>query len=169
MLRNLLFRALRSPHHARSHISKSGQRRLLSVKPDDVKPDTSEKTRSRILRLTQRLPKFLQRYTAPLVHAPLTHISAFLILHELTAIVPLFGLAATFHYTQWLPTYFAEGKIFSEGTKRFGNYARKKGWLGHEKTRRYRWFGKGEKGTRLVVEYVSCPSTTLAEQSWIKG
>ncbi len=161
MISNSILRALRSTHHATSRALKLSQRRLYSVKPDDVKPDTSRKTRSRILRLTQRLPNFLQRHTSPLVHAPLSHISAFLILHELTAIVPLFGLAATFHYTQWLPTYFAEGKVFSEGAKKFGNYARKKGWLGHEKTRRYRWFGMGEKGTRLVVEYVSIPNTTV--------
>ena len=154
MIRNLSFRALRSVYRAPPHSLRPGQRRLFSVKPDDVKPETSEKIRSRILRLTQRLPKFLQHYTTPLVNAPLTHISAFLLLHELTAVVPLVGLAATFHYTQWLPA-FAEGKIVSEGVKKFGNYFRKKGWLGHEKTRRYRWWGMGEGGTKLVVEYVS--------------
>lgn len=154
MLRNSLFRTPRAGFQAPYHILRPGQRRLFSVKPDDVKPNMSEKTRSRIIRLTQRLPKFLQRYTTPLVHAPLTHITAFLILHELTAVIPLFGLAATFHYTHWLPTYFAEGKIFSGGVEKFGNYARKKGWLGHEKTRRYRWSAKGEGGTRLLVEYV---------------
>ena len=160
MLRNSLFRTLRAGFYTHSRILRPSQRRLISVKPDDVKPNTSEKTRSRIMRLTQRLPKFLQRYTAPLVHAPLTHITAFLILHELTAIVPLFGLAATFHYTHWVPTYFAEGKIFSGAVEKFGNYARKKGWLGHEKTRRYRWWSKGEGGTRLLVEYVPTSYTT---------
>ena len=158
MIRNSSFRALRSAYRAPPHILRPGHKRHFSVKRDDVKPETSEKIRSRILHLTQRLPKFLQRYTTPLVQAPVTHISAFLILHELTAVVPLVGLAATFHYTQWLPA-FAEGKIVSEGVKKFGNYFRKKGWLGHEKTRRYRWWGVGEGGTRLVVEYVStlCP------------
>ena len=148
MIRNSLSRTLRSAHRSPSHPSRFDPRR-----PFSVQPETSGKTRSRIQRLTERLPRFLQRYTTPLIHAPLTHISAFLILHELTAVIPLFGLAATFHYTQWLPTYFSEGKIFSESVKRFGNYARKKGWLGHEKARSYRWWGMGEGGTRLVVEY----------------
>ena len=151
MIRNLPLQAFRSVLRATPHVFRPRQRRLFAIKPDDVKPEPSEKTRSHILRLTQRLPKFLQRYTTPLVNAPLTHISAFLLLHELTAIIPLIGLAATFHYTQWLPA-FAEGKIASEGVKKFGNYFRKKGWLGHEKTRRFRWWGMGEGGTRLVVE-----------------
>ena len=154
MNRASLFRALRSSCRKPGSILRPGQKRLFSVKNDDVKPNVSDKTRSRIQRLTQKLPNFLQRYTSPLINAPLTHISAFLLLHELTAVVPLFGLAATFHYTQWLPTYFSEGKIFSENVKKFGNYARKMGWLGHEKTRRFRWWSTGEKGTKLVVEYV---------------
>ena len=152
MIRNPLFRAFRSVYRNPSTVLRPGQKRLFSVKPDDVKPNVSEKTRSRVQRITQRLPNFLQRYTTPLINAPLTHISAFLLLHELTAVVPLFGLTAIFHYTNWLPTYFSEGKIFSESVRKMGNYARKKGWLGHEKTRRYRWWNNGEGGTRLVVE-----------------
>lgn len=129
----------------------------FSTKPDDIKPEASQKTRSRIVRITSRLPKFLQGYTTPLINAPLTHISAFLLLHELTAVVPLFGLAATFHYTKWMPPFIGEGKWVSDGVEKFGSYFRKKGWLGEEgKARRYKWWGRGEGGTRIVVEYV-CP------------
>ena len=131
------------------------RRSPFSTKPDDVKPEASQKTRSRIIRITSRLPKFLQGYTTPLINAPLTHISAFLLLHELTAVIPLFGLAATFHYTRWMPPFISEGKWVSDGVEKFGNYFRKKGWLGEEgKARRYRWWGRGEGGTRIVVEYV---------------
>ena len=130
------------------------QRRPFSVKPDDLKPEASEKTRSRVVRITSRLPKFLQRYTTPLINAPLTHISAFLLLHELTAVVPLFGLAATFHHTNWMPPFISEGKWVSDGMEKFGSYFRKKGWLGEEKARKYKWWGRGEGGTRIVVEYV---------------
>lgn len=130
-------------------------RSAFATKPDDIKPEASQKTRSRIVRITSRLPKFLQGYTTPLINAPLTHISAFLLLHELTAVIPLFGLAATFHYTRWMPPFVGEGKWVSDGVEKFGNYFRKKGWLGEEgKARRYRWWGRGEGGTRIVVEYV---------------
>lgn len=128
-------------------------RRQAYTKPDDIKPEASEKARSRVVRITSRLPKFLQRYTTPLINAPLTHISAFLLLHELTAVVPLFGLAATFHYTRWMPPFISEGKWVSDGVEKFGNYFRRKGWLGEEgKAKRHKWWGRGEGGTRLVIE-----------------
>ena len=129
------------------------RRRQASTKPDDLKPEISEKARSRVVRITSRLPKSLQRYATPLINAPLTHISAFLLLHELTAVVPLFGLAATFHYTRWMPPFISEGKWVSDGVEKFGSYFRKKGWLGEEgKAKRYKWWGRGEGGTRLVIE-----------------
>ena len=128
-------------------------RRPFSTRPDDLKPEASQKTRSRVVRITSRLPKFLQGYTTPLINAPLTHISAFLLLHELTAVVPLFGLAATFHYTRWMPPFIGEGRWVSDGVEKFGSYFRKKGWLGEEgKARRYKWWGRGEGGTRIVIE-----------------
>lgn len=134
-------------------LSRLSHRRQAYTKPDDLKPETSEKARSRVVRITSRLPKFLQRYTTPLINAPLTHISAFLLLHELTAVVPLFGLAATFHYTRWMPPFISEGKWVSDGVEKFGNYFRRKGWLGEEgKDKRYKWWGRGEGGTRLVIE-----------------
>lgn len=135
----------------------------FSTKPDDIKPEASQKTRSRIVRITSRLPKFLQGYTTSLINAPLTHISAFLLLHELTAVVPLFGLAATFHYTKWMPPFIGEGKWVSDGVEKFGSYFRKKGWLGEEgKARRYKWWGRGEGGTRIVVEFATAYAITKA-------
>ena len=129
-----------------------GQQRLYPGKSD---LNSQQKTRSRVERVTSRLPKFLLRYTDPLVNAPLTHISAFLVLHEVTAVVPILGLATIFHYTNWLPPYISEGQWVNDGVQKFGDYFRKKGWLGHEKTRRFRWWGKGEGGLRVVVEYAS--------------
>ena len=128
------------------------RRRLYSSDPDKAHPETSQRTRSRVERIVSRLPRFLRQYTTPLVNAPLTHISAFLLLHELTAVIPLLGLAGIFHYTQWMPPYVSEGKWVSDGVERFGNYFRRKGWLGHEQASRYRWWGRGEGGVRIVVE-----------------
>lgn len=84
---------------------------------------------SRIDRFNRRLPKFLHKYTNALANAPLSHISSFLILHELTAVVPLFGLAGYFHYTHWLPPWFAEGAWVASGVQRFGRYFKRKGWI----------------------------------------
>lgn len=130
--------------------------RPLSTKPDDLAPHASQKARSRIGRITSRLPARLQRYTTPLLNAPLTHITAFLLLHELTAVLPLFGLAGVFHYTKWMPPFVGEGKWVADGAEKFGNWFRRKGWLGEEERRgwRARWWGRGEGGTRVVVEYV---------------
>lgn len=122
--------------------------------------------RSRFERINARLPRFLQRYTSALVGAPVTHISAFLILHELTAIVPLFGLAGFFHYTQWLPPFVSEWKWIAVGTEKFGNYFRRKGWVGpkdkaeiDEVEQRGKWTKRkdriwnwSEGGSKLVVE-----------------
>ncbi|PKY03889.1 hypothetical protein P168DRAFT_210139, partial [Aspergillus campestris IBT 28561] len=79
-------------------------------------------------RLNDRLPAFLRAYTTPLLGAPATYITSFLILHELTAIVPLFGLVAAFHYGNWLPDLTAN-RSFEEGTQRFARWLRKKGWV----------------------------------------
>lgn len=50
---------------------------------------------ARVARLESRLPRFLQRFVTPLRNAPFSHITAFIILHEITAIVPLIGLAGS--------------------------------------------------------------------------
>jgi len=118
--RNPLFHA-RKPHiryeHHKSHTGASPQ------------TEPSPPLNSRITRLLNRLPRFLHRPIQPLLTAPVSHITSFFILHELTAIIPLFSLAAYFHYTQWLPAYFSEGKWVLEGVNKFGNYFRKKGWV----------------------------------------
>ncbi|KAL9114706.1 MAG: hypothetical protein Q9227_001384 [Pyrenula ochraceoflavens] len=91
-------------------------------------PSTPPKE-TRLLRLLNHTPTFLQPWVRPILTAPLSHVTSFLILHELTAVVPLVGLTATFHYTQWLPSWFAEGEFVLKATGRIGKYARKKGWI----------------------------------------
>ncbi|TKA83599.1 hypothetical protein B0A55_00405 [Friedmanniomyces simplex] len=129
---------------------------------------TTPPSSSRISRLEARLPRFLHRFTVPLRNAPVSHITAFLILHELTAIIPLFGLAAFFHYSNWLPPYISEGKWVSEGTEKFGRYLRRKGWIseaeGDEVSggRSGQWWGTGEGGVRVVVELATAYAITKA-------
>jgi len=55
-----------------------------------------------------------------------------------------------------MPPFVGEGKWVADGVEKFGNWFRRKGWLGAEERRgwRARWWGRGEGGTRVVVEYV---------------
>jgi hypothetical protein len=84
---------------------------------------------SRIDRLLNRLPKFLHPWTAGLRNAPVSHITSFLILHEITAIVPVVGLAAGFHYTGYLPTFLEHDSVTASAEK-YERYFRRKGWFG---------------------------------------
>lgn len=88
---------------------------------------------SRIDRITAKLPRRLQKYTNGLRNAPLSHVVSFMILHELTAIVPLFVLFALFHYTTFVPvTYVTShfGDYVQSGISRFEKYFSRKGWFG---------------------------------------
>ncbi|EUC41035.1 hypothetical protein COCMIDRAFT_72243, partial [Bipolaris oryzae ATCC 44560] len=129
-------------------------------------------SQSRIDRFNRRLPKFLHKYTNALGNAPVAHITSFLILHELTAVIPLFGLAGYFHYTHWLPPWIAEGAWIASGVERFGRYFKRKGWIHGEealeaerevddmqKKQKLRKVDQawnvGEGGVRLVVEFAT--------------
>ena len=48
--------------------------------------------------------------------------------------VPLVGLAATFHYTNWLPPGMSEGKWAADGMEMFGRWFRRRGWFGGGET-----------------------------------
>ncbi|KAI9891214.1 MAG: hypothetical protein M1814_002904 [Vezdaea aestivalis] len=106
--------------------------------------------------------QFPDRFATPLYNAPVTHVTSFVVLHEITAIVPLFGLAGAFHYWDWLPPYFSEGKWVHNGMEKFGNYFRKKGWLGEEGRGRWKWWGRGEGSVRIVVEFATAYAITKA-------
>lgn len=145
----------------------SSRRTFPSPSPSSTTPKDSH---SRLRRLNDRLPPFLRAYTTPLLGAPVTHITSFLILHEITAILPLFGLVGAFHYGNWMPD-LASGGALDEGTQRFGRWLRKKGWVEEDAdvnvvatdssategdTKRER------KGARLVLEFATAYALTKA-------
>ncbi|KAM3083519.1 hypothetical protein ACMFMG_004167 [Clarireedia jacksonii] len=99
--------------------------------------------RTRFLALHNRLPRFLHPYTAPLLSAPKTYIISFLILHEITAVVPLFTLAGAFHYTGWLPTDMVPQEKLEGGVRRFERWFSRRGWFGYGAE-------VEEEGTRIV-------------------
>ncbi|RPA86992.1 hypothetical protein BJ508DRAFT_357465 [Ascobolus immersus RN42] len=98
-----------------------------------------------------RLPPSLQRYAAALRTAPVTHITSFLILHELTAIIPLFSLTYFLHVSGFGGTVL--GWFPEERVARMKGYLVKKrdrdgwGWLGDIEGEEG---GKGGKGGWVV-------------------
>lgn len=66
----------------------------------------------------------------------MSHVVAFLLLHEATAIVPLVGLFGLFHWggQGWVPSRWTDsmGASFQEGTERAERYFRRKRWFGFE-------------------------------------
>lgn len=150
MSRVSTFRGLRSSVHSPLNLSRFNSGRFFASKPDEAGPNSSQKIRFRLERLNSRIPRFLQRYTTPLVGAPLTHITAFLVLHELTAIVPVLGLTGVFHYIEWVPASFGETMVVSDSLERFHTYFQKKGWLGGETSRG--WWNKSQGLARLPLE-----------------
>jgi hypothetical protein len=156
------------------------------AKPSRIQRITSRHTststsKSRLERINARLPRFLHRYTTPLAKAPASTITSFLLLHELTAVVPLFALTGFFHYTNYLPPYISEGAWVAAGIERFGRYFRRKGWIrdspeeraleaaaaeeeengGDQRTRDRVW-NASESGVRVVVEVATAYAITKA-------
>lgn len=92
-----LFRSLR---HQNLHISASRNLFKKNSPPTQEPPspvaelDKEGYNKHPIL---SKVPKFLRPYTTQFIHAPVSHVTAFLILHELTAIVPLVGIWYTLH------------------------------------------------------------------------
>lgn len=146
-------------------------RRHLST-PTSPSP-APNKFQSRLRQFNDRLPAFLRSYTTPLLGAPISHVTSFLILHEMTAILPLFGLVAAFHYGNWMPNLSSEtgeNNAFDEGAARFGKWLRKKGWVEesdvntvaeHEVTASEAP-GRERAGVRLVLEFATAYAITKA-------
>lgn len=145
MWKTRLFQALRPLQplrHVRTRLSQSAARRLNSTKPPSppsASPSATEaaasKQQSRADRILSRLPRGMQGYAGRLRSAPLSHVVAFLVLHELTAVVPLLGLFGLFHYggASAAPIgYMMEhyGSYVREGAARFERYFTRKGWFG---------------------------------------
>ncbi|KAL2019633.1 hypothetical protein VTK56DRAFT_9448 [Thermocarpiscus australiensis] len=122
----------------RTYSTGSGKSSAANDPDADTAAKHKAKATARVERILARLPRPLQRYTSRLRGAPLTHVVAFLVLHEITAVVPLLGLFGLFHYTEYVPVaYMMEhyGGYVRDGTGRFERYFRRKGWFG---------FGEGD-------------------------
>ncbi|KAJ5333833.1 uncharacterized protein N7506_007616 [Penicillium brevicompactum] len=162
-----LLRYLRLPR------SKPHAARAFSTPPTPPKPSqlNLNDSSSRLRRFNDRLPRFLRAYTTPLFGAPVTHITSFLILHEITAIIPLIGLVGAFHYGVWMPNLASEtgeSNAFDEGAARFGRWLKKKGWVDEADVDTVAGHGATEEtkteraGVRLVLEFATAYAITKA-------
>lgn len=117
---------------------------------------------SRLQTLQSRLPKFLHPYTAPLLTAPKTYIISFLILHEITAIVPILLLAGGFHYSGWVPTDIIPEEMLEGASEIFERWFGRRGWFGYGESGSARLGNDGQmieeagesntSGKRIVLE-----------------
>lgn len=92
--------------------------RLLSTASPAPNPP---QVTSSVERIASKLPKRLQPYASRFLNRPVSHLTAFLLLHEITAIGPLGGLFWLFHTTQWSPPGIP-GEWINGGIQKFGNY-----------------------------------------------
>ncbi|KXH64074.1 hypothetical protein CSAL01_01321 [Colletotrichum salicis] len=124
--------------------------RKNSTNPPSSSSATSSRAADRIL---DRVPLRFQKYTTGLRKAPLSHVVAFLILHEITAVVPLLGVFGFFHYTNFLPLEYVTGHwagYVRDGVGMAERYFSRKGWFGFEAqdrgtmTRQLEGLGEGE-------------------------
>lgn len=156
---------------------------FFTTKPPPARPSIPNQEKPRILtRLNRRLPKFIHPYTNRLVSAPVSHITSFLILHELSALVPLVALFGLFHYTSWLPGGLGEAIWAREKAEKLMRYLERKvywkgrfqrknkekeeeevdGEEGGRKGNLSSSGGMGERISRVLLEYVSnCKSSSF--------
>ncbi|GEQ66462.1 hypothetical protein JCM33374_g125 [Metschnikowia sp. JCM 33374] len=98
-------------------------------------PPTGDKYKYDKHPILKRIPRFIRPYTTQFITAPVSHVSAFVILHEITAIVPLIGIwyvLHQYHDTLMVSALDLPSWALEKGTKTidkvmqdydFGNYS----------------------------------------------
>jgi hypothetical protein len=93
---------------SRRNFSTSGITRTMepNEKAIRVKPtaqEVTEKSRQRMKRILDKLPASMRPHAERLINAPGSYVFTFLLIHEVTAVAPLFGLMWLFQVTDWMP------------------------------------------------------------------
>lgn len=89
-----------------------------------------------------RFPKFMRAYAERINQAPVSHITSFLLLHELSAIVPLFGFWGGFYYFDYVPGGIPDW-VIDHGTNFIKRMAERNDWHFSEAAGR---------GSRIVLQ-----------------
>ncbi|KAH6652133.1 hypothetical protein BKA67DRAFT_573106 [Truncatella angustata] len=116
------------------------QMRLESTKPTlspSSQPEITAKQASRFDKVITRTQRWLpKRFHSPLQNfrsAPGSHMVAFLLIHEITAVLPIFGLVGLFQYYDIVPAGYVFGPwapYVQDGAFKFLSWFRKKGYFG---------------------------------------
>lgn len=85
------------PFHTSPALALFGKNSPAPASPPPTSSNQAEKQAYDKHPILSRIPKFLRPYTTQFIHAPVSHVTAFIILHELTAIVPLVGTWYVLH------------------------------------------------------------------------
>ncbi|KAI1847147.1 hypothetical protein JX265_011823 [Neoarthrinium moseri] len=111
--------------------------RFSSNKPPSSSPDLTPKQQSRFDRILTRTQRWLPKRFHPTLQnfraAPGSHVVAFLLVHEITAVLPIFGLVTAFRYYDVVPAGYVFGPwapYVQEGAFKFLRWFRRKGWFG---------------------------------------
>ncbi|CAH2353051.1 hypothetical protein CLIB1423_09S01706 [[Candida] railenensis] len=122
----------RLPHRRFIHSTKNLSALFGKSAPKITPPSgTSSSTinpipNSTAAKIAAKIPRWLRPYTTDFANAPFSHLTAFIILHEISAIVPLIGLWYVFHQNHDyipvdLPTWAVEKamKVIDKGLATF--------------------------------------------------
>lgn len=91
--------------------------------------------------MVKKLPKSVQRFAVNFSHTPMSYLTSFLILHEITAVAPLFAIWGAFHYFDFIPTGMPDW-LLENGTE----------FIKHLQERNEWDFGNPETGTKIILE-----------------
>jgi hypothetical protein len=90
----------------------------------------------------KKFPKFMRKYAVRFVNAPMSHVTSFLILHEASAVIPLFGLWSLFHYYEFIPPGMPDW-LMENGAKFIKVLAERNDW---------EYLVVADKTSRLILE-----------------
>ncbi|KAK1637685.1 hypothetical protein BDP81DRAFT_317440 [Colletotrichum phormii] len=147
------------------------RQRTSTTKTTLRKNSTNPSSSRAVDRILDRVPLRFQKYTTGLRKAPLSHVVAFLILHEITAVVPLLGLFGFFHYTNFLPLEYVTGHwagYVRDGVGMAERYFSRKGWFGFEAQDRGTMTGQLEGAGEGEAREMEAKSTQDMLERWQK-
>ncbi|KAK9476747.1 hypothetical protein V1514DRAFT_335829 [Lipomyces japonicus] len=111
-------------HHHAKQFHASRNLRAIDPPPNAVRvksdPVATVKSVRKLQKIIQKLPPKYRPYAEKLLASPGSYVFSFLLLHEVTAVLPLFGLTWLFQATDWIPplsdSLLEAGKTFYANT-----------------------------------------------------
>jgi len=127
------------PSMGKPSMTKPSSTKSSSTKPSSLEPELETRSRpseglepgavpTQESRVSRLFPKFMRKYANRVSQAPFSHITSFLILHELSAIVPLFGIWGLFYYLDYSPAGIFPNWIVENGIGFIRRMAERNNW-----------------------------------------